>query len=54
MSTEEHALLVEEGSLHPALRRLLKRGWFTKELLAVETTEWERLTPAIAGVPKPA
>ena len=27
----EHVLLVEQGSLYPALHRLIKRGWITFE-----------------------
>jgi len=29
--SSEDALLVEEGSLYPALHRLIKRGWITYE-----------------------
>ena len=64
-------LQVEQGSLYPALHRLIKRGWISAEegvsennrrakfyrltakgrkRLAVETSKWERLTSAIAGI----
>jgi transcriptional regulator len=64
-------LQVEQGSLYPALHRLIKRGWISAEegvsennrrakfyrltakgrrRLAVETSKWERLARAIAGI----
>jgi PadR family transcriptional regulator, regulatory protein PadR len=67
----EDVLQVEQGSLYPALHRLIKRGWIAAEegvsennrrakfyrltakgrrQVAVETTKWERLARAIAGV----
>jgi transcriptional regulator len=68
-------LQVEQGSLYPALHRLIKRGWVAAEegvsennrrakfyrltpkgrkQLTVETTKWESLARAIAGVLNPA
>jgi PadR family transcriptional regulator PadR len=67
----EDVLQVEQGSLYPALHRLLKRGWISAEegisennrrakfyrltakgrkQLTVETTKWNRLARAIAGI----
>ena len=67
----EDVLQVEQGSLYPALHRLIKRGWIAAEegtsennrrakfyrltakgrkRLAVETSKWERLARAIAGI----
>ena len=67
----EDVLQVEQGSLYPALHRLIKRGWITadegtsennrrakfyrltakgRKQLSVETTKWERLARAIAGI----
>lgn len=67
----EDVLQVEQGSLYPALHRLIKRGWIAAEegvsennrranfyhltakgrkQLAAETTKWERLARAIAGI----
>src|ERR1051326_3959590 len=64
-------LQVEQGSLYPALHRLIKRGWIVAEegtsennrrakfykltakgrkQLSVETSKWERLARAIAGI----
>ena len=64
-------LQVEQGSLYPALHRLLKRGWISAEegtsennrrakyyrltpkgrrQLEVETSKWEKLVRAIAGI----
>jgi transcriptional regulator len=64
-------LQVEQGSLYPALHRLIKRGWIAAEQgvsennrrakyyrltaqgrkqLTVETTKWEKLTRAVAGI----
>jgi transcriptional regulator len=64
-------LSVQQGSLYPALHRLIKRGWITadegasennrrakfyrltakgRKQLSVETTRWERLARAIAGI----
>jgi PadR family transcriptional regulator PadR len=69
--SSDDVLLIEEGSLYPALHRLLKRGWITfeegasennrkakfyrltpkgRKQLTVETTKWDKLTRAIAGV----
>src|ERR1700761_3701165 len=75
----EDVLQVEQGSLYPALHRLMKRGWIVAEegasennrrakfyrltpkgrkQLALETTRWEKLARAIAGIidatPRPA
>jgi PadR family transcriptional regulator PadR len=71
----EDVLQVEQGSLYPALHRLIKRGWITavdgnsennrrakfykltakgKRQLTVETTKWEKLARAIAGILRPA
>src|SRR4030081_1253454 len=68
-------LHVEQGSLYPALHRLIKRGWITFEhgtsennrrakyyrltakglkQLAVETTNWDKMTSGIARVLSPA
>jgi PadR family transcriptional regulator PadR len=70
----EDVLQVEQGSLYPALHRLIKRGWIFAEegvsennrrakfyrlsakgrkQLSVETTKWERLAHAIAGILRP-
>jgi transcriptional regulator len=67
----EDVLQVEQGSLYPALHRLIKRGWISanegtsennrrakfyrltakgRKQLSVETTKWERLARAIAGI----
>src|SRR5215468_8922228 len=67
----EDVLQVEQGSLYPALHRLIKRGWIAadegvsennrrakfyrltakgRKQLAVETTKWEKLARAIAGI----
>jgi len=67
----EDILLVEQGSLYPALHRLIKRGWIAAEegasennrrakfyrltakgrkQLTVETSKWEKLARAIAGI----
>lgn len=64
-------LLVDHGSLYPALQRLEQKGWINAEWglssnnrkarfyrltkqgrkqLATETTEWRRLTAAIARI----
>src|SRR6266436_7940559 len=71
----DDVLQVEQGSLYPALHRLIKRGWIAAEdgasennrrakfyrltpkgrkQLAVETTKWEKLARAIAGILRPA
>ena len=71
----EDVLQVEQGSLYPALHRLMKRGWITagegisennrrakfyrltakgRKQLSVETSKWERLARAIAGILRPA
>jgi PadR family transcriptional regulator PadR len=71
----EDVLQVEQGSLYPALHRLIKRKWISVEegvsennrrakfygltaqgrkQLMVETTKWERLARAIAGILRPA
>jgi transcriptional regulator len=71
----EDVLQVEQGSLYPALHRLIKRGWISAEegvsennrrakfyrltakgrkQLTAETTKWERLARAIAGILLPA
>jgi len=67
----EDVLQVEQGSLYPALHRLIKRGWIAAEegvsennrrakfyrltpkgrkQLTVETSKWEKLARAIAGI----
>ena len=46
--SSEDVLLVEEGSLYPALHRLIKRGWITFEEGASENNrkaKFYRLTP---------
>jgi transcriptional regulator len=71
----EDVLQVEQGSLYPALHRLIKRAWISAEegvsennrrakfyrltakgrrQLTVETSKWERLARAIAGILRPA
>src|SRR4051812_22995384 len=73
--SSEEVLLVEQGSLYPALHRLIKRGWISAEegisennrrakfyrltakgrkQLTIETTRWEKLARAIAGILRPA
>jgi transcriptional regulator len=68
-------LQVEQGSLYPALHRLIKRGWITFEdgtsennrrakfyrltargrrQLDIETSRWDKLARAIAGILRPA
>ena len=68
-------LQVEQGSLYPALHRLIKRGWIAAEegvsennrrakfyrltpkgrkQLRVETSRWEKMARAIAGILNPA
>jgi transcriptional regulator len=70
----EDVLQVEQGSLYPALHRLIKRGWISavdgtsennrrakfykltargRKQLTVETTKWEKLARAIAGILRP-
>ena len=70
----EELLLVEQGSLYPALHRLIRRGWIEAEegtsennrrakfyrltpkgrkQLVVETTRWEKLARAVAGILRP-
>jgi transcriptional regulator len=67
----EDVLQVEQGSLYPALHRLIKRGWISadegasennrrakfyrltakgRKRLSIETSKWERLTRAVAGI----
>ena len=67
----EDVLQVEQGSLYPALHRLIKRGWIAaddgvsennrrakfyrltakgRKRLTVETSKWEKLARAIAGI----
>ena len=69
--SSDDVLQVEQGSLYPALHRLIKRGWIAAEVgtsennrrakfyrltakgrkqLTVETSKWEKLARAIAGV----
>ncbi len=71
----DEILQVEQGSLYPALHRLIKRGWISAEegvsennrrakfyrltakgrrQLTIETTKWEKLARAIAGILRPA
>jgi|SRR6476646_3838103 PadR family transcriptional regulator PadR len=73
--SSDDVLQVEQGSLYPALHRLIKRGWIDFEhgtsennrrakyyrltargrrQLAIETSRWEKLARAIAGVLRPA
>lgn len=68
-------LQVEQGSLYPALHRLIKRGWVAfdegtsennrrakfyyltargRKQLEIETSRWDRLARAIAGILRPA
>ena len=68
-------LQVEQGSLYPALHRLIKRGWITfdegtsennrrakfycltpkgRKQLEIETSRWDKLAGAIAGILRPA
>jgi PadR family transcriptional regulator PadR len=68
-------LQVEQGSLYPALHRLIKRGWITfedgtsennrrakfyrltakgRKQLDIETSRWDKLARAIAGILRPA
>ena len=70
----EDVLQVEQGSLYPALHRLIKRGWIFAEegtsennrrakfyrltakgrkQLVIETTKWDKLARAIAGILRP-
>jgi transcriptional regulator len=67
----DEVLQVEQGSLYPALHRLIRRGWISAEegvsennrrakfyrlttagrkQLKVETSRWEKLARAIAGI----
>src|SRR6202000_2790827 len=67
----DEVLQVEQGSLYPALHRLIKREWISAEegtsennrrakyyrltpkgrkQLTVETTKWNKLARAIAGI----
>ncbi len=69
--TSEDVLQVEQGSLYPALHRLIKRGWISaaegtsennrrakfyrltakgRRQLTAETSKWEKLARAIAGI----
>jgi PadR family transcriptional regulator, regulatory protein PadR len=71
----QDVLQVEQGSLYPALHRLIKRGWITfeegtsennrrakfyrltakgRKQLEVETSRWDKLARAIAGILRPA
>ena len=71
----DDVLQVEQGSLYPALHRLIKRGWISAEegtsennrrakfyrltakgrkQLTIETTKWDKLARAIAGILRPA
>jgi transcriptional regulator len=46
--SSDHVLEVEQGSLYPALHRLIKRGWVTFELGTSENNrraKYYRLTP---------
>jgi PadR family transcriptional regulator, regulatory protein PadR len=73
--TSDEVLLIDHGSLYPALQRLERMGlitseWGTSDLnrraryykltrsgrkkLVAETTKWERVVRAIAGVLRPA
>ena len=75
MQVSSDVLQVSDGSLYPALHRLIKRGWIIAEegtsennrrakfyrltakgrkQLSVETTKWEKLARAIAGILRPA
>jgi len=67
----EDVLQVEQGSLYPALHRLIKRRWISfeegvsennrrakfycltkkgRKQLTVETSKWEKLARAVAGI----
>ena len=71
----DDVLQVEQGSLYPALHRLIKRKWISVEdgtsennrrakfyqltpkgrrQLAIETSKWDKLAGAIAGILRPA
>ena len=71
----DEVLQVEQGSLYPALHRLIKRGWISvqngtsennrrakfyrltsrgRRQLTVETSKWQKLSRAIAGILAPA
>jgi len=71
----DEVLQVEQGSLYPALHRLIKRGWISFEegtsennrrakyyrltpkgrrQLDIETSRWDKLARAIAGILRPA
>jgi transcriptional regulator len=71
----DHELRIEQGSLYPALHRLIKRGWITcdegrsennrrakfygltargRAQLRIETSRWDKLARAIAGILRPA
>jgi len=55
--TTDDALIVEDGALYPALRRMEARGWLESEwgisekgrrALAEQTARWERYVEAVA------
>jgi len=66
----DDVLQVEQGSLYPALHRLIKRGWISSEnnrrakyyrltakgkrQLVAETSKWDKLAGAIARILRPA
>jgi PadR family transcriptional regulator PadR len=71
----DDVLQVEQGSLYPALHRLIKRGWITfdegvsennrrakfygltpkgRKQLEIQTSRWDKLARAIAGILRPA
>src|SRR5688572_12553250 len=73
--SSEDVLKVEQGSLYPALHRLIKHGWVTFEAgtsennrkakfyrltakgrkqLAIEASNWDKLTQAMSRVLRPA
>jgi len=58
----DDVLQVEQGSLYPALHRLIKRRWISVEAgtsennrqLVVETSKWNKLAGAITRILRPA
>jgi len=57
----DDVLQVEQGSLYPALHRLIKRRWISVEAdtsennrqLVVETSKWNKLAGAITRILRP-
>jgi PadR family transcriptional regulator, regulatory protein PadR len=48
----DNVLQVEQGSLYPALHRLIQRDWISFE--HIETSKWHKLARAIARLLRPA